>query len=297
LIAGSGAGDGFSEGRFCAVAVDDGLWCWSPQDTAVDGRAVPANVATPGRFVAVAVVSTPASAVIASDDAEHTVCGLDAGGAIWCRGGNVFGEAGAGIAGPVDDFAPVVAGGSFATLRGGENGFCATDSAGLAWCWGNNQGGRLVAGGDAILNRPIRMGGDAPYLTVAPLLWGACGLRPDASLHCWGRTEVKYVGGSLSVLPDGAAAAAVASGSPVEAFVGGGFSFAILRRTDGQLRVVGHFNHSATNPNLVREPIPHPAVTGSVGVLLPSTGDFWCFNPTALRCAYQLEVPRGVPAP
>ncbi|MEO1174292.1 MAG: hypothetical protein AAFX94_19905, partial [Myxococcota bacterium] len=64
---------------------------------------------------------------------------------------------------------------------------CAVASDGSLWCWGDNEEGEVGLGllGGEIL-APARVGRDVDWLSVERSGSGACALKVDGSLWCWG---------------------------------------------------------------------------------------------------------------
>lgn len=70
-------------------------------------------------------------------------------------------------------------------LAAGDDFTCALDHTGTAYCWGAGAFGQLGNGGASESTAPVRVDG-GPYSSITAAEAGACGIRFDSSVDCWG---------------------------------------------------------------------------------------------------------------
>jgi Calcium-binding EGF domain/Regulator of chromosome condensation (RCC1) repeat len=77
--------------------------------------------------------------------------------------------------------------GDWRVLSSGSGGStCGIDAAGHLFCWGANSNGELGDGTTSARTGAVPTGGDAAWVTVRAFYGGACALRADRTLWCWG---------------------------------------------------------------------------------------------------------------
>jgi alpha-tubulin suppressor-like RCC1 family protein len=165
----------------CAVRFNGTVFCWGTNtdgqlgDGTTQSRNSPVQV--PGVVDAVAVVG----------GFSHT-CALRATGGVLCWGRNDLGQLGDGTTqprvGPVAVSQLVDA----ASISAGRGRFtCAVRATGTVRCWGSNSGGMLGDGSRVDFSAtPVAVSGVTNALAVAAGNLGACALRADGTLRCWG---------------------------------------------------------------------------------------------------------------
>ncbi|HEY7894540.1 MAG TPA: hypothetical protein VIC24_06540 [Gemmatimonadaceae bacterium] len=179
----------------CGIGRSSDTYCWGSEllgalgngeqsDTAVP----PARVAGHHRFVSVSA-------------GVFGGCGLDAAGAAWCWGANLFGELGTGSA---DDNAvatePVaVTGGSrFAQITVGAAYACGITTSGTTACWGVNDAGQLGTGNgdDQTAPAPVAASGFVAVFAGGKnnVLDHTCALDASGAASCWGADDQGQLG-------------------------------------------------------------------------------------------------------
>ncbi len=120
-------------------------------------------------------------------------CALDAVGATWCWGRNLYGQLG--IGSPVDQSTPVrVAGGHrFTRLSLSNFATCALDEEGAAWCWGRGVEGQLGDGTSTNRSEPTQVAGGHRFSAIAMGAFHVCAIDTSGGTLCWGRG----IGGAL----------------------------------------------------------------------------------------------------
>ena len=122
---------------------------------------------------------------------QHHTCARTTTGTLLCWGHNQFGQVGAG---EVDTYAidPLVVepAGQWAELARSVASFhtCAIDLDGSMWCWGNNDCGQLGDGTTEERERPVKIGDDRDWQSVALDMHTTFAVKRDNTLWSWGRT-------------------------------------------------------------------------------------------------------------
>ncbi|MGD2217425.1 MAG: Ig-like domain-containing protein [Gemmatimonadales bacterium] len=125
--------------------------------------------------------------------ANHT-CGLTAGGAAYCWGGNRYGQLGNGTTADRRIPVQVYGGHAFVSLTTGCGGYhtCGLTVSGAAYCWGLNIDGQLGAQSwqtcedeDPCSTVPLLVSGP-DFVSLAPGHMHTCGLTASGDAYCWG---------------------------------------------------------------------------------------------------------------
>ena len=124
----------------CAITLDGALYCWGSNTAGQIGDgsvgpqpALPTVVAVEGTAVGIGV------------GGEHS-CAVTTDGAVWCWGGNAFGQLGDGTATTRPLPVRVQLGPRAVAVLPGWRHTCAIDRTGGVWCWGINTLGQLARG-------------------------------------------------------------------------------------------------------------------------------------------------------
>jgi alpha-tubulin suppressor-like RCC1 family protein len=130
-------------------------------------------------------------------------CGLTAGGAAYCWGGNWNGQFGNEkdvIEGACDlsgfsrvrtqpycwSPVPAALGLTLRIVQAGSFHACGLTFEARAYCWGSNTWGQLGEGTTEPSLTPVPVGGELRYTGFSAGLSYACGLTSDGVAHCWG---------------------------------------------------------------------------------------------------------------
>lgn len=207
-------GDGFamvSAGgeHTCALRTNGDVACWGFNDSGELGARVGTSSSAP---VTPGCEPTNAPGTCFHDYQRIGVgwyhsCGIRAGGALYCWGGNFNGQLGSTPS--ASDFnrpepTQVGAGTIWSDVAGGRSHTCAIDQRGNLHCWGLNADGQLGFGSDGIVHAPTRVDPSSRDTWVALSLgeYHTCAIRSDRTLWCWGNNDFGQIGiGSASSSP------------------------------------------------------------------------------------------------
>ncbi len=123
-------------------------------------------------------------------------CGLRAGGGLHCWGRNHQSSLGDASNLTRVDPVPVGAGLAFSQVTTGRNFGCGI-AGGDAYCWGRDDSGALGNGSGTHTTEPVLTAATSdasPFTDVRAGSLGACGLKADATLWCWGADGQGQVG-------------------------------------------------------------------------------------------------------
>ena len=180
----------------CAIRADRTLWCWGLN---VSGELGIGN--TVDRF-------EPTQSGCAEDrcfddwvsvsSGDFHTCAIRESGELWCWGGGLNGQLGAGPLGVVNSPTPLrVTTGSWRAVAAGQSHTCGITDDGELYCWGANDRGQLGTGDFTRRDEPALVrspGGDSRWIRVALGRDHSCAVRSDESLWCWGWNEDGQVG-------------------------------------------------------------------------------------------------------
>lgn len=126
-------------------------------------------------------------------------CAVRASGAVWCWGGNTYGELGSGTATAMPRGTPAAVVGisdAIAVAAGGYHA-CALRSTGAVVCWGENGAGQLGASTAPSDRSPSPITVGSLPSTIARIAAGSahsCASTSGGSLYCWGYNAIGQVG-------------------------------------------------------------------------------------------------------
>ncbi|WP_436637692.1 chromosome condensation regulator RCC1 [Microbaculum sp. FT89] len=168
----------------CAVTAAGTVKCWGDNSSGQlgDGNA-PNDSDEP-----VDVLGLPAGIVAVAVSFQHA-CALTDGGAVWCWGGNMFGQLGDGNMG-VDSASPVPVQGlssGVVAIATGPQSTCAITETGAARCWGSNVHGKLGDGTQTNRDTPVDVIGlPGPVAAIKPANNHTCAVTKAGAAWCWG---------------------------------------------------------------------------------------------------------------
>jgi alpha-tubulin suppressor-like RCC1 family protein len=183
----------------CGITTAGALYCWGIQNSSVgilgDGSLGDIQYLAPHpmsgnlAFVSIAVE-------------EFHACGIVAGGAAYCWGGNPNGELGNGTTTNALTPSAVSAGISFQAIGVGSNYTCGLATTGLAYCWGWNDGfadSRPWNNGVSINSHtPVAIPGGIQFGSLSVGVLHACGVSVSpAQGYCWLSNQSGEIGNGL----------------------------------------------------------------------------------------------------
>jgi alpha-tubulin suppressor-like RCC1 family protein len=201
----------------CALRIDGAAFCWGSNNA---GQIGDGDAATTARLTPSPVTGGHTFAKIYA--ASSYSCGLTAGGAAYCWGGNNLGQLGDGTKISRGTPAPVSGNIVFASLTMLHLTTCGLTAGGQAYCWGQNSDGQVgdYTATDRTVPTPVSGG-----LTFSVLTAGSgntCGIvAATGAAWCWGINT----GGQLgigSTGPDQLTPIEVAGGHKFTALAAGG---------------------------------------------------------------------------
>jgi alpha-tubulin suppressor-like RCC1 family protein len=175
------------EGGTCGVRGSGELYCWGRNTTSQLGL----GDGTPVQLRAPMRVGT--ASYVAVQTGQDQTCGIQADGALYCWGGNDFGNLGTGDRllrsvptqiGDKQDWRAV----SLDTFHA-----CGVDAAQHLFCWGRNAEGQLGTGDTEDRLTPTQVQGEG-FVQIAVGLFHTCALKADDSVWCTGANESGELG-------------------------------------------------------------------------------------------------------
>jgi len=121
-------------------------------------------------------------------------CAICSGGALWCWGGNGYGQLGDGTrtnrSTPVRVGARVGIKDTWKTVSTSGGHTCAIHGDGSLWCWGDNMYGQLGDGTGITRISPVKVA-DKSWKEVSAGEHRTCAVRKDGTLWCWSLDKTK----------------------------------------------------------------------------------------------------------
>ena len=178
------AGGSASGAHTCGIQMGNTLWCWGASASGELGTGQTVNQDLPQQI-------THPTAGWASVTAGYThTCATRTDGALWCWGGNGYGELGIGtttrVSHPHQVTAPAATG--WASVTAADYHTCATRTDTTLWCWGANIYGELGIGNTTSQDLPQQVTAPAAtgWASVTAGGFHTCATRTDGTLWCWG---------------------------------------------------------------------------------------------------------------
>jgi alpha-tubulin suppressor-like RCC1 family protein/predicted Ser/Thr protein kinase len=173
----------------CGLDTGGVAWCWGANGFGQLGdgdgkdRATPVAAAAGRHFTSLAA-------------GWNFTCALDAEGRALCWGDGSAGQLGDGRT--TGRRTPVsVQGGdrlAFSSISAGSAHTCGVILGGETYCWGDNSAGQLGDGSTSNRAAPVRVAGDARFVTLATGAVHSCALTGEGEAFCWGRNTYGQLG-------------------------------------------------------------------------------------------------------
>ena len=167
-------------GMTCAIAMDQGLWCWGYSAQGETGTTMDTEVDQPTR------VGTSTWLEISAD--YQSVCGIQTDNSLWCWGDGS--HANLGIGNTSNETHPSQVDGSWLQVAAGTEHTCAINSEHLLYCWGYNGYNELGDGTTNTVASPEPIG-TATWTAVSAAPYHTCAIaQADNTLWCWGTGDL-----------------------------------------------------------------------------------------------------------
>ena len=215
----------------CGVTPLKTVYCWGRNAAGALGNGTTSNSTTP-----VPVTMPPGVLFDSVSAGQDHACGLSTTGAVFCWGGNAFGQLGNGGTTPQTTPALVASGPgvTFASVSAAAQFTCAltTGTNATVECWGLNSSGQLgsaISVGTTTPNpTPLEVTG-GPFRAVSGTQGNACAILSggaDGTVVCWGLNDAAQLGRGGGTSPPFDQNPQAIFGSIRYAEVSGGFRFA-----------------------------------------------------------------------
>lgn len=165
----------------CALRSDHGVSCWGRNDVGELGDGSHVEHLTP------APVPALGSNVKAISAGFDHACALKTDGTLWCWGGDLYGQVGAGPPQAAGRATPVQVFDNVEKVSAGGFFTCAIRTDHSLWCWGSNADGHLGIGSTVSQGLPQHVASlDDGVRDVDTAVRAACAVKLDGSVWCWG---------------------------------------------------------------------------------------------------------------
>jgi alpha-tubulin suppressor-like RCC1 family protein len=170
----------------CARRANRSAWCWGSDEYGTVGDGGPTGVA---RYVPRQVAGGHRDWTLLCVGSYH-VCGLRAGGRLFCWGYDVYGAVGDGgsVGGQRNAPTAVAGGGTWTTVDAGGYHTCGRRPIGRLYCWGlgaDGQRGDDTNVGAAASPAPVG-GGATDWTTISTGRYHTCARTTARRVYCWG---------------------------------------------------------------------------------------------------------------
>ena len=173
--------------RTCALMPDGAVECWG---YGLLGDGSDRSSLTP-------VVVSGGLHFTSVDVGSGYACGVAAGGAAYCWGGNGSGQLGDGSTVPRLTPVPVAGGLTFRSVSAATH-TCGLTTAGAVYCWGPNEWGQLGDGSTNASAVPVAVSGGLVFASLTVGSSVSCGVTTEGGAYCWGANYYGQLGsGSL----------------------------------------------------------------------------------------------------
>lgn len=128
-------------------------------------------------------------------------CAIKSDNSLWCWGQDDYGQLGNGTLVTANQSSPYkVDNNSYTSVSVGYRFACAIRTDGTLWCWGDNTYGGIANGTTSAtvhVYSPTQVSGGGTWVQISTGDNGACGIKSDSTLWCWGGGTT-YLGNGTS---------------------------------------------------------------------------------------------------
>ncbi len=182
----------------CALTTQGDVWCWGHNQSGEVGN---------GTFVAQTepwhvALARPAKSVRVS---THS-CAVLNDDTVWCWGANQEGQLGldeGGLGSNQPSPVALAPGTRWRDVAPGDGHTCGIHTDGTLWCWGRNTGHQLGLGegSPGQTRAPTRVGADSTWVNLSAHQEGACAVKANGTLWCWGGSSEADIGQRIDAVP------------------------------------------------------------------------------------------------
>lgn len=170
----------------CAVKTDRTLWCWGDNNEGQLGLGNRVDRLEPEQV--------PGTSWRVFSAGRWNACATQGDGVLSCWGRGSDSAHGLGDSATYEEPQQVVQA-SWSVIDVTRHHACGIRENGTLWCWGANDLGQVGIGiPGAKETRPLRVGGDADWKTLATGSHHTCAIKEDGSLWTWGKNERGQLG-------------------------------------------------------------------------------------------------------
>lgn len=237
------AGGTIAAGTSHGCAVSSGsLFCWGYNGSMQLGE-LTGPPASNGHFLPTQMGSATNWASVSAGP-NHT-CAVTTTGALYCWGGNSYGQLGNPFASTFsgsNTAVTVAAGQTWKKVAAIDQHTCAIRNDQSLWCWGSNVSGELGQGTESYdpVTTPVQVGTATNWIDVGGGYASTCALNANGDLYCWGMNSFGRHGVGTT---DNFGAPLTAAATDVKQFSAGG-EFVCAVYNDGTLWCWGDNNMS-----------------------------------------------------
>lgn len=176
----------------CGLKTDGSVKCWGSQ---TNGRI--GNGLNTGNAVSPEPVTIAGAAVDVTVGTDHA-CAVRDNGAVYCWGGNTYGQVGDGTTTEALTPVEIATGGGIVQVSGGQYYTCVLRADGKAFCWGQGTWGKLGQGSSSSSSSPVAAQATFNFSSIKAGGNSTCGIdQLDSRLKCWGYGHYGLLGDGL----------------------------------------------------------------------------------------------------
>lgn len=172
----------------CGITAQTRLYCWGDNaagqlgdGSKVKQRSKPGLVKKGKNWTSVSVGS-------------RFVCATKKNGALYCWGGNLFGQLGLGSYAGKSKPARVGTSSNWAEVSTSWTHTCARNTSGGVFCWGRNTFGQVGDGTVTTTPTPHQVGGSLKAVDITTTEGASCAIDDKARVQCWGNNAYGVIG-------------------------------------------------------------------------------------------------------
>ena len=172
----------------CGITRQTQLYCWGDNAAGQIGDGGKAKVRTKPTLVKKGKNWTSVSV------GSRFVCATKKNGALFCWGGNLFGQLGHGGYAGKSKPARVGTSSSWAEVSTSWTHTCARNTSGGVFCWGRNTFGQVGDGSVTTTPTPRQVVGNLKAVDITTTEGASCAIDTNARVQCWGNNAYGVIG-------------------------------------------------------------------------------------------------------